>query len=129
MTDISRRGLIGAGAAGVILGALAPGSEAFAAVAPQRRYTRSRFTPLRGRRFKLTSGSRSTTVTLAKVSDLPYSRKGASGCFALTFRSATAGPPQGSYTLRRRGFAPTTLFVVPSDTSRRTYEAIVNRAG
>ena len=47
--------------------------------------------------------------------------------FSLTFRSGSAGPEQGSYVLRRPGFRPTTLFVVPSDATRRTYEAVVFR--
>jgi hypothetical protein len=39
-----------------------------------------------------------------------------------------AGPPQGTYLLRRAGFTTTTLFVVPSDASCHTYQAIINRA-
>ena len=45
----------------------------------------------------------------------------------VTFRSGARGPEQGSYVLRRPGFKATTLFLVPSDRDRRTYEAVIFR--
>lgn len=132
MTDISRRGLIGAGAAGAagaLVGVLAPGPAASAAAATRKLYTRSRFTRLRGAKFRLTSPTSTTAVPLTHVSDLPSALAGDSGCLGLTLRSATAGPPQGTYTLRRPGFTATKLFAVPSDPSRRTDHVVVNRAG
>lgn len=126
MTDMSRRTVLGAGAAGAA--ALAVGLPAGAAAAADVRdlYTRRRFTRLRGRKFTLSDGSRSWSVKLTKVSDLTHAARGEQRSFALTFRRKTPGPPQGTYTLRRAGFRPTVLFVVPSDSRRRTYEVVVN---
>jgi hypothetical protein len=67
-------------------------------------------------------------MTLSQVGDLPNAASGDNYRFGLTFRSYASGPPQGTYTLRRSGFKSTDLFVVPSDTSRRTYQAVINRA-
>jgi hypothetical protein len=142
MTDISRRGLIGAGATGVVVGVLGPGPSAEAAHRRRRRrkhrrkvakrptdlYARSRYAGLLDATFTLTGAAGAATVTLTGVRDLPSAAAGADGCFALTFRSPTAGPPQGTYTLRRDGFAATDLFVVP-DRGRRSYQAVVNRTG
>lgn len=126
MTEMSRRAVLGAGAAGAAT--LAVGLPASTATAAGVRdlYTRRRFTRLRGRKFTLTDGTRSWSVKLTKVTDLPHAARGRQRSFALTFRRATPGPPQGTYTLRRRGFRPTVLFVVPSDRRRRTYEVVVN---
>ena len=65
-------------------------------------------------------------MKLTRVTDLPHAVHGDQRSFALTFRRGKAGPPQGTYTLRRKGFRPTVLFVVPSDARRRTYEVVVN---
>jgi hypothetical protein len=130
MSDISRRGLLGAGAAGVILAPIAVPAEATAAHKKKRRqnlYARSRFKPLRTKRFTLTGRGHSTPVRLVKISNLRSSGAGDERRFALTFRSTRTGPEQGSYTLRRKGFTATTLFVVP-DVHRRSYQAVVNRA-
>lgn len=126
MTDMSRRTVLGAGAAGAA--ALAVGLPPGAAVAADVRdlYTRRRFTRLRGRKFMLSDGSRSWSVKLTEVADLDHAARGEQRSFALTFRRATPGPPQGTYTLRRAGFRPTVLLVVPSDSRRRTYQVVVN---
>ncbi|MCF6376705.1 twin-arginine translocation signal domain-containing protein [Nocardioides KLBMP 9356] len=125
MTEISRRTVLGASAAGAAV--LAVGGPADASPAQVRSlYTRRRFTRLRGRRFVLTDGTGSWTVTLTRVTDLAHARRGEQRSFALTFRRLSAGPPQGTYTLRRKGFRPTVLFVVPSDARRRTYQVVVN---
>jgi hypothetical protein len=90
-------------------------------------YTRSRFARLRRARFTISGPGVRRTVVLKAVTDLPRDPTGASTGFRLTFRTTTVGPPQGTYTLRRRGFTATSLFLVPSDAQRRTYEAVVNR--
>ena len=126
MTDLSRRGLLGAAFFG---GVLAPFARGTAAEAARRTnlYSRRRFSPLLARKFHLVGEGQRTTVRLVKISNLPGAVKGHNGCFALTFKAGKVGPPQGTYTLRRQGFRATTLFVVP-DQRRRTYRAIVNRA-
>ena len=126
MTEMSRRAVLGASAAGAA--ALAVGHPAGAAAAADVRdlYTRRRFTRLRGRKFRLTSTAGSWSVKLTHVKDLEHAARGEQRSFALTFRRATPGPPQGTYTLRRPGFRPTVIFVVPSDRRRRTYEVVVN---
>jgi hypothetical protein len=126
VTDLSRRGLLGA-AFGAVLAPFARGTEAVAARRRVDLYSRRRFKLLLGRKFRLTGPSGSVRVRLVRISNLPASTPGDNRCFALTFRAAKAGPPQGSYTLRQRGFAATTVFVVP-DSHRRTYHAVVNRA-
>ena len=129
MTDLSRRALLGAGAAGVAA-AVAAAPVAAEAAAPLRAsglYSRKRFLSMRGRPMWLTDGTTRWPVRLSAVSDLSPALRGADGSFALTFRSTVAGPPQGTYTLAYRGFVPTTMFVVPSDARRRTYQAVVNR--
>lgn len=126
MTTTSRRALLG----GAVLGVLgAPfASMRTASAAPRSPYSRARFTPLLNRRFRMVDGRRSWVVTLTEVGDLTHSAPADNRNFGLTFRSRTPGPPQGSYLLRRPGFAPTTLFVVPSDPGRRTYQVIISRA-
>ncbi|WP_134740193.1 hypothetical protein [Nocardioides sp. 503] len=124
MTHTSRRALLGAGASAVVL---APFAWAFPADASAPRlYRRRRFKPLVRRSFRLTSKAGAWPVRLTEVTNLPHTAPGHQRRFALTFSSRTAGPPQGSYVLRRRGFRSTTLFLVPSDPGRRTYQAIVN---
>ena len=66
-------------------------------------------------------------MKLTKVGNLPNSKKRNPHAFSLTFRSGATGPEQGSYVLRRPGFKATTLFLVPSDRDRRTYEAVIFR--
>jgi hypothetical protein len=129
MTETSRRTLLRVGAIGVVLAPFASARTAFAAVTTARGlYTRSRFTQLRGASFRLVGANGSWPVTLSRVSDLPHTRRGDKLCFGLTFRTKVAGPPQGSYVLRRSRFKSTTLFVVPSDANRRIYQAVVNGA-
>ena len=126
MTDISRRGLLGAGAFGLVLGPVV--SVPVAAAATRDLYVRSRFTPLLNKGFTLNAKTGIWRVTLTEVADLAHPASGARHCFALTFRCRGVGPTQGSYSLRRSGFTSTTLFVVPSDAARRTYQAVINSA-
>ncbi|MDT4974923.1 MAG: hypothetical protein QOG98_681 [Pseudonocardiales bacterium] len=127
MTDISRRALMGAGAFGIALAPFASAGAASAAVATNL-YTRSRFRLLRTHKFTMANTTTTWPVTLTQITDLPPAAKGDNYRFGLTFHCAVAGPPQGTYLFRRSGFTTTTLFVVPSDSSCRTYQAIINRA-
>ena len=126
MAELTRRSLLGASALGVGVALFGSPPSAIAAVSSARLYTRTRFTPHLRKSFKLTSATGSWSMRLREVTDLPGARRGAKQSFGLTFRSSVAGPPQGTYTLRRPGFTPMTLFIVPSDAGRRTYQAVVN---
>jgi hypothetical protein len=134
MNEVTRRGLLGAGVAGAVAGILgqAPAAEAARRRKRPRRkenpYARRRYARMVGRRFKLVGATSAAGLRLIRVGDLPSGRVGDTRCFSLTFRTARPGPPQGTYTLRRRGFAPTELFIVPADANRRTYQAVINRA-
>jgi hypothetical protein len=127
MTETSRRALLRASALGVVVAPFASVRTAFAA-ATTNLYTRSRFTPLVNKTVKFAGPTGSWSMTLSQVSDLPQAAGGDNYRFGLTFRSPVAGPLQGTYTMQRSGFTSTSLFVVPSDTSRRTYQAVINRA-
>lgn len=139
MTDVSRRSVIGAGAAALAAGALGVGGPlvggpgtAHAAdptyTSADGLYRRSRYAAQRGRGFRLSGGGTQIRVRLTEVADLPGETAGSETSFRLTFTSRTAGPPQGTYALRRDGFATTSMFVVPNDAGRRTYTAVVNSA-
>ncbi len=127
MTGVSRRSMMRVGALGALAAPFASARAALAAP-PTNLYSRTRFGRRLNQRFTLVDGRSRWGMVLTRVSDLPRAARGDARQFTLTFRSRTAGPPQGSYTFRRPGFAPTTLFVVPSDASRRTYQAVINRA-
>ena len=126
-TRTSRRTLMRAGAIGSILAPLVPSWFAPASAGPAL-YTRGRFARLLKARFTLVGAGRQWRVTLAKVSDLPGAPHGDSKRFNLTFHCSVTGPPQGTYRLKRPGFTTTTLLLVPSDATRRTYQAVINRA-
>lgn len=126
MTDTSRRNLLRAGIVGTFLATLVPAKHGAAATTTDL-YSRLRFTRRMGATFKLSSGTQSWYVTLDAVADLSGAPSGAANAFRLTFRTNAAGPPQGTYTLRRTGFAATPLFVVPSDAARHNLHAVVNR--
>lgn len=138
MTDISRRRVIGTGVAAIAAGALGVGvplAGAPAARATDPTYTaaaslyrRSRFSSLRGQWFGLSGGGSRIAVRLIAVDDLPSEAAGSESNFRLTFTCRSAGPEQGTYTLRRSGWTTTSLFVVPKDDQRRTYTAIINAA-
>jgi hypothetical protein len=128
MTSTTRRSLIRASA---VVAALAPvllAPEVYAASTTRRDlYARTRFAALRRKTFRLEGAGRHWRVRLTKVGNLPNCKKHDPHAFSLTFRSGAKGPEQGSYVLRRPGFKPTTLFLVPSDPVRRTYEAVIFR--
>lgn len=126
MTSVSRRTLVLAGAAGAALTPFLVAPDVFAAATGRRDlYARPRFGSLKGRMFTLQGPTRSWRVRLVRVGDVPHARRRDPHSFSLTFACRSTGPLQGSYVLRRRGFRSTTLFVVPSDADRRTYEAVV----
>jgi hypothetical protein len=135
MTDLSRRRVIGAGAAAIAAGALgvgvpfigAPGARAADATytSAESLYRRSRFAPLRGKGFSVTRNGTGTPVTLAEVADLANGRAGSQEQFRLTFTVKGTLPGQGTYTVRRPGFAATSIFLVP-ESGRKALTAIVD---
>jgi hypothetical protein len=128
MTRTTRRALIGAGALGAAVAPILLAPEVYAAATTRRDlYSRKRFSSLRRRTFRLDGAGRHWRVRLIEVRNLPHTPRKDQHRFSLTFRFGSAGPEQGSYVLRRPGFKATTLFLVPSDRSRRTYEAVVFR--
>lgn len=127
MTHSSRRAVLRAGVASVVLAPLGWAIPADAAARARRLYRRRRFTPLVGRAFRLKGDRRGWNVRLKEVRNLPRASRGDDRCFRLTFTSQVSGPHQGTYLLTRKGFQPTDLFLVPSDAERRTYTAIINR--
>jgi hypothetical protein len=128
MTRTTRRSLIRASALGVALAPLLLAPEAYAAATTRRDlYARTRFSGLRRKAFRLEGAGRHWRVKLTKVGNLPNCRKQDPHAFSLTFHAGSTGPEQGSYVLRRPGFKATTLFVVPSDPERRTYQAVIFR--
>lgn len=128
MSRTTRRTLLRASALGAAVAPLLLAPEVYAAATTRRDlYTRSRFAALRRRTFRLEGPTRHWRVKLTKVRNLPNCSRRDQHAFSLTFRAGSAGPEQGSYVLRRPGFKPTTLFIVPSDRRRRTYEAVIFR--
>ncbi len=138
MTDVSRRSMIGAGAAAIAASAFGVGGPLVAAAgahaadptytSAEKLYRRSRFAAMRGKGFRLSGGGTQIRVRLTEVADLPDETVGSETSFRLRFTSRSAGPPQGTYALRRDGFTMTSMFVVPDDSGRRSYTAVVHSA-
>ncbi|HYF72199.1 MAG TPA: hypothetical protein VD864_05230 [Nocardioides sp.] len=140
MIETSRRALIRAGAlAATATPLVAPAAAAAAGGAgspdalggeragtARRLYVRSRFTPVRGAGFTVVEPTGRWRMRLTDIGDLSPDRPGDEHAFTLTFASPVPGPSQGTFVVRRTGFPATTLFLVPSDHERRTYQAIVN---
>jgi len=128
MTSTTRRSLLRATALAAALAPVLVAPEVYAAATTRRDlYARKRFSVLRRKTFRLEGEGRHWRVRLTKVGNLPHCTKHDPHAFSLTFRSGATGPEQGSYVLRRPGFKATTLFVVPSDARRRTYQAVIFR--
>jgi len=128
MTSTTRRSLLRAGSLALVLAPVLLAPEVYAAATTRRDlYARTRFAALRRKTFRLEGGGRHWRVKLTDVKNLAHADRNDQHRFTLTFRSGSAGPEQGSYVLRRPGFRATTLFVVPSDAGRRTYQAVVFR--
>lgn len=127
MTHTSRRALLRAGVASVVLAPVLWAIPADAATRAKRLYRRRRFKPLVGKAFRLEGGGRTWKVRLEQVRNLPRASRGDDLRFQLTFTSRVAGPHQGTYLLTRKGFRATSLFLVPGDPERLTHYAIINR--
>lgn len=89
-------------------------------------YRRTRWVRRQRRSFLLIAPGVRKRMTLVSVRDIPHAAAGSQRSFELVFRTASAGPEQGTYEARRSGFSRTSLFLVPTDESRRTYRATIN---
>ena len=128
ITTTTRRVILGAAGLGVTAAPLLATPGAFARFTTKRSlYSRARFRALKRKTFRLEGPTRSWKVRLTRVGNLPHTTRADPHSFALTFTCGSRGPEQGSYVLRRPGFRATTLFLVPSDAERRTYEAVILR--
>ncbi|WP_028652989.1 DUF6916 family protein [Nocardioides halotolerans] len=128
MTSTTRRNLLRATVIGAALAPVLVAPEVFAAATTRRDlYQRSRFAVLRRKSFRMEGAGRHWRMRLTAVDNLANGKRRDPRAFGLTFRAGAAGPEQGSYVFRRPGFKPTTLFVVPSDPGRRTYQAVIFR--
>jgi len=128
MTSTTRRTLLRAAVIGTALAPVLVAPDVFAAVTTRRQlYSRPRFSALRRKTFRLDGPGRRWRVRLTAVGNLPDRPRKDPHAFSLTFRFGARGPEQGSYVLRRPGFKATTLFLVPRDPGRRTYDAVVFR--
>jgi hypothetical protein len=128
MRQTTRRTLLSAGAFGLALAPVLLAPEVYAASTTRRDlYSRTRFSGLRRKTFRLEGQGRHWRVKLTEVRNLPHTPPKDQHRFSLTFHFGSPGPEQGSYVLRRPGFKPTTLFLVPSDRERRTYQAVIFR--
>src|SRR5690242_13859720 len=129
MTAPRRRTVI-AGSAAVAATAgsgVATASTAHAAKAPTELLTRSRFSPLVGKAFTMSSTTGRWSVVLTAVDDLvPGGAPGAEKQFAATFSASGGGVTDGIYSFSRNGFTTTTLFVV-ADAAGRHSRGTVNR--
>ncbi|KRB77373.1 hypothetical protein ASE01_11670 [Nocardioides sp. Root190] len=140
MSDITRRTALGAGATGVaavVVGAStlepvlaapqAPGPIARRFTSSAGLYRRGRFAQRRGLSFWVTGTGVRVPMKLIKVSDLRVgASRGSLRSFELTFRATRQGPEQGTYSVSRKRFSATSLFLVPTDEHRRTYRVVVN---
>ncbi len=139
MSDLTRRTVLGASATGLAASVVASAADPVAAAPARpagpitRRFTsehalyrRGRYLKRRGSAFWVTGTGVRLTMKLVKVSDISGASRGSLRSFELTFRASRKGPTQGTYTLSRKRFAATSLFLVPTDADRRTYRAVVN---
>ena len=126
MTWTSRRTLLVSSAVGAVVAPVLVAPEVYAASTTRRGlYSRQRFAALKRRTFTIHAAGRSHRLRLTRVRNLSSASRHDDHAFSLTFSAGRTGPLQGSYVLRRPGFRATTLFLVPSDAGRRTYEAVV----
>lgn len=132
-TDLTRRGVLAGTAVAVMAGVVA---RAGTPVATARErftrdgslYARRRWTRARGRRFEVSGDGFTARGRLTAVTQLANGSRRADRNFMLTFEFTGRGPAQGTYTVRGSRFAATSLFLVPTDESRRTTRAVVYRA-
>ena len=142
MTELTRRTVLGATASGVAVAAVGltvppavavpdlvvgPSEVAERAITRDAKlYRRKRFTKHRKARFTVTGPGVRLTMKLVDISNIPLVTKGSNRSFELTFTTKRPGPEQGTYSLKRRKFRRTSLFLVPTDSSRRRYRATIN---
>jgi len=129
--DLTRRTVLGAGAtalAAAVVAGPAP-AEAAATRATTRAvslYRRKRWAKQRRRSFLVTGPGVKLRMTLTAVRNIPHTTAGSQRSFELVFRASRRGPESGTFDLKRSRFARTSLFLVPTDETRRTYRATVN---
>jgi hypothetical protein len=142
MTDLTRRAVLATsatGAAVAVIGLPAPRAVAVPelAAAPAsveeraftrnaKLYRRTRFKKHRKARFTVTGPGVRLRMKLVDISNIPLVTRGSNRSFELTFTTKRPGPGQGTYTVKRRKFKATSLFLVPTDASHRRYRATVN---
>lgn len=128
MSELRRRSVIAGTAAAAATGTAAvTASPAHAAKASTDLLSRSRFSPLVGSTFTMTSAAGTSSVVLSAVGDLtPGGSPGSDRQFAASFTGSGGPRPDGLYTFSRKGFTATTLFVVAS-ADRTHWRATVNR--
>jgi secreted PhoX family phosphatase len=130
MSELRRRSVIAGTAAAAAAGtATVTASPAQAAKATTDLLSRSRFSPLVGSTFTMSSATGSSTVVLSAVGDLvPGGSPGSDRQFAASFTGASGGPARadGVYTFSRKGFTATALFVVAAADGTH-WRATVNR--
>lgn len=127
MSELRRRSVIAATAAAAA--GTATASPAQAAKASTDLLSRSRFSPLVGSTFTMTSAAGSSSVVLSAVGDLvPGGSPGSDRQFAASFTGGSGGRarPDGVYTFSRKGFTATALFVVAAADGTH-WRATVNR--
>ncbi|GAA1543970.1 DUF6916 family protein [Nocardioides humi] len=144
MTDLTRRTVLATGATGAAVAVVGLPTPGLAVAAPQaaaapavaaapRAYTRNaklyrrkRFKKQRKARFKVVGPGVRLKMKLVDVSNIPLVTRGSNRSFELTFTTRRPGPGQGTYTVKRRKFKATSLFLVPTDASHRRYRATIN---
>lgn len=142
MTDLSRRTVLGAsatGAAVAMVGVSVPDLAVAAPTAPTaaprrargvtrdaKLYRRQRFLKQRKARFTVSGGGMRLKMKLVAIEDIPSVAPGSKRSFSLTFRAQRRGPEQGTYQVKRSRFDRTSLFLVPTDDTHRTYRAVIN---
>jgi hypothetical protein len=99
---------------------------AWAAV--DRSFVRGTWSPFIGRTFTLAADGRTAKATLSSLSDLHGARPGARQRFSLVF-SADRELPEGTVTVRRRGFPAVSLFMTAVDrgVDAQHRQAVINR--
>jgi hypothetical protein len=129
MTELTRRALLRTGALAAAAFPFLSFVDASGSTTTGTLYRRSRFTPYLNSTFTLTTGTATWKATLVGIEDLqPLRIANDPDRFRLLFRTSTAGPAQQTCSVRRSGFTATPLFLVPADSTSRTYAAVVNRA-
>ena len=93
-----------------------------------RAFVRGTWSPYVGRAFTLTGDGTAARAVLSSVSDLHGARPGARQRFSLVF-TADRELPEGTVTVRRRGFPALSLFMTAVDrgVDAQHRQAVINR--